>query len=170
MLTAPLLLTLALAPADAPIAGPAGQGPDAPVKTRADRLQVEAVAGRQEGDGPQRITLKVSIDEGWYVYANPAGNENLENAALTVTVRADAGPEKVSIDYPAGKLVKDRVVGDWRRYEGRVEIPVTVWRAQGDTGPLEITVHFYPRNAISCGGVESKTVSVPSSGPATRPK
>ena len=91
--------------------------------------------------GKQTITLTLKVNEGWHIYANPVGNDDLAAAATTVKV-AKAKPKDVKIAYPAGKENKDKVLGKYHTYEGEVKIPVTVERAAGDTEPLEVSVRF----------------------------
>jgi DsbC/DsbD-like thiol-disulfide interchange protein len=137
----------------------------APQKNRADRVSVQAVAGKVQEDGSQTITVTLSIDEGWYVYAPGCGKE-LDGVEVKVTAQAKVKPEKVVVDYPAGKTVENPVV-DLKVYEGQTVIPFTVWRTKGDTEPLEIKVRYYPANGRTCWRNESKTVVVPFS-PASR--
>ena len=116
----------------------------APVKNRADRVNVEAVPGKVREDGSQIVTITVRIDEGWYVYA-PGGCEEFEGIKLKITAHGKMKPEKVLVDYPPGKEVKSKVLDlGWNIYTGKVEIPVAIWRAKGDTEPLEIKVRYYP--------------------------
>jgi hypothetical protein len=131
------------------------------IKKRSERLQVKALAGKRKDEGSQEIRLTLTIDEGWFVYANPVGHKDLEHAALAVTVQTKVKPARVNVRYPAGKVVKDPVVGNWSKYEGTMVVPITVWRARGDRGPLELRVRFTLRSANECGPPLYKTVTIP---------
>ena len=58
--------------------------------------------------------------------------------------------EDAKIEYPDGKEVKDKVVGDYRTYEGKFTIKATVKRAKGDTNPLEMELAYQACNDMSC--------------------
>ena len=48
----------------------------------------------------------------------------------------------VTINYPEGTLKPDKVVGDYRVYEGKTQIQATIIRAAGDTASVEVSVQF----------------------------
>jgi len=127
-------VTLALLAGVALTLGPAqggGKKSDAEVKAAAK-------ADPTGRDGKQTIHLTLTINKGWYIYANPVGNEDFAANATTVSVKSKL--QAIDIVYPAGKLKKDNVVGDYRIYEDQVTIPIQVRRAPGDAGPLELNV------------------------------
>ena len=76
------------------------------------------------------LTLNLDVEKPWHLYANPVGNEGLEDAQVVVTVGAKEKPEAVKIEYPEGKLVKDKDVGDYKSYEGKVTITAKVKRTR----------------------------------------
>lgn len=125
-----------------------------------EEVQITAKASKLDGDGKQTITLTLVINKGWHIYANPVGNEDLASAATQIKVVAKAKPQDVKVNYPAGKEEVDKVVGKYRYYVDKVEIPINVHRAAGDTGPLELSVRFM---ACNKGGVCKlpATVKVP---------
>ncbi len=104
--------------------------------------KVTARAEKPGADGKQKVVVVLEINAGWHAYANPVGNEGIAQAKTVVTVTAGAKPQSVKVEYPVGKLKKDKLVGDYRYYDGKVEIPVTVQRAKGDTSPLEVSVKY----------------------------
>jgi hypothetical protein len=128
-----LVLGLAPWPADA-----LGQG----VKKSDAVVKVSASADKPSADGKQTVSVVLAHDPGWHTYANPVGQEDLANAQTTVSVSAKAKLEDVKIEYPPGKVVKDKLVGDYKVYEEKTTIKAVVKRAAGDTGPLEVTVKF----------------------------
>jgi DsbC/DsbD-like thiol-disulfide interchange protein len=105
-------------------------------------VKLTAKADKPDADGKQVVTITMNVDKDWHTYANPPGLEDLENSQTVVEISAKTKPESVKIDYPKGKMRKDEVVGDYRIYEGKVEIKATVQRAKGDAGPLEVKVKF----------------------------
>jgi len=123
---AALALTLGLAQGG-------GQKSDAEVKATVK-------ADRPGKDGKQTINLTLKINKDWYIYANPVGNDDFAANATTVTVNPK--PQAIDIVYPAGKLKKDKLVGDYRVYEDQVTIPIQIRRAPGDTGTLELNVRI----------------------------
>jgi DsbC/DsbD-like thiol-disulfide interchange protein len=131
-----------------------GKKSDAVVKT-------DARAGKLAADGTQAVSVTLLIDRGWHVYANPAGNEDLASVQTTVAVTSKTKLEDVKVDYPAGKVVKDKDLGDYNTYENKVAIKATVRRAKGDTGPLEVTVKFQACNERMCLLPATVKVSVP---------
>jgi DsbC/DsbD-like thiol-disulfide interchange protein len=113
-------------------------------------VKAEAKADKVGEDGTQVVTITLTIDKGWHVYANPVGNEDLTDTQTTVSVSSKNKLQDVKVDYPAGKLVKDKTVGDYKTYEGTVTIKVTVRRAKGDTEPLDVAVKVQACSDSSC--------------------
>jgi thiol:disulfide interchange protein len=94
-------------------------------------------------DGKQTVTIKMTINSGYYAYANPVKNETLEPAQTVVKITSAQKLEDVKVNYPE-KQSKTKTTGaeSYQIYEGTVEITADVTRAAGDTGPLEATVKF----------------------------
>jgi DsbC/DsbD-like thiol-disulfide interchange protein len=116
-------------------------------------VKVTATATRPDADGKQTVTLTLDIEKPWHVYANPVGNDSLDDAATTVTLDAKEKPEVLKVDYPAGKVEKDEVVGDYKIYEDRVVIKAAVRRARGDTGPLTVSVKLQACSTMGKSGM-----------------
>ncbi len=112
-------------------------------------------------DRKQVVTVTLTIDKGWHIYANPPGLEDLEAGKTEVTVSAKTKPEDVKVEYPEGKLVNDATVGKYRVYEKKVTIKATVKRAAGDAGPLEVTIKFQACNEKQCLLPATKKLTVP---------
>ncbi len=113
-------------------------------------VKVTATATRPDADGNQVVTLNLDIKETYHLYANPVGNEGLEDSQVVVGVNAREKPADVKVEYPEGKLVKDAAVGDYRTYEGKVTIKARVRRAKGDTSPLEVSIQVQACNDKGC--------------------
>ena len=122
---------------------------------------VTATATKPDASGKQVVTVTMKMDKGWHTYANPVGLEDLKPAQTIVTVTGKAKPKEVKVDYPPGKLVKDKMLGDYRVYEDKVEIKAAVTRAKGDTGPLEVTVKIQACDEKTCLLPASVKVMVP---------
>jgi len=104
-------------------------------------IKVSVKTDRPGADGKQTVHLTLTINKGWYIYANPVGNEDFAANATTVTVKPK--PQGLDVLYPSGKLKKDNVAGqsiEYRVYEERVTIPIQLQRAAGDTSALDVTV------------------------------
>lgn len=108
---------------------------DAVVKTTME-------AASRSADGQETVTLLLTMnkDHAWHVYAHELP-QDFPGIPTTVAVEG-VKPEQVTIDYPAGRLVKDQTLGDYHVYENQVSIKVRVRRAAGDRGPLTFKVSF----------------------------
>jgi DsbC/DsbD-like thiol-disulfide interchange protein len=109
------------------------------------QVKVTATAGKIDKDGRQTVTIKMHINDGWHAYANPVKNEDLEPNQTVVKITSAKKLEDVSVNYPSGQrqtFLKDT----YQSYEGDVEILASLKRAAGDTGPLEVTVHYVTCN------------------------
>lgn len=107
-------------------------------------VRIEATADKPATDGTQRIRVKITIQDGYWMFANPTGNENF----LSETKLSVAGKD-AKVTYPRGQIVKDEVVGDYNVYRGAVTLEAVVKRAAGE-GPLEIGVRVRPYDRRGC--------------------
>lgn len=112
-------------------------------------VKVDATTDKPDADGKQTVTITLDIENGWHVYANPVENEDLTNAQTVVSISAKSKLENVKVEYPGGKLQKDRDE-KYKIYEGKVAIKAQVKRAKGDNGPLEITITLQACNDKTC--------------------
>lgn len=118
----------------------AGNGTAAEQAKRSDSVvKIRATASEPAADGMQAVTIDLAIDKGWHLYANPVPTD-FPGIPTTVKVGGNVKADDVKIVYPAGKLVKDAVVGDHQVYEDKATIKATVRRAKGDSGPLELII------------------------------
>jgi hypothetical protein len=118
-------------------------------------IKIEAVAEKPV-EGAQRIRVKVIIQDGYHLIANPSGNEDLPTRTKMSVTDKDA-----KITYPVGQVVKDENVGDYRIYQGTVTFEAVVKRAAGD-GPLEVAVRVRPFDDRGClWGERTLKASVP---------
>jgi uncharacterized protein YyaL (SSP411 family) len=126
---------------------------------------VKAKAGvtpeKPDIDGKQVVTLTLTIDKGWHIYANPPGLDDLVPVQTTVMVNAKTKPQDVQMEYPQGQVISDKILGKYRVYEDKVSIMATVRRATGDMSPLEVTVKFQSCNDKQCLLPATIKVTVP---------
>jgi thiol:disulfide interchange protein len=118
------------------LAGPAAHAE----KTSADYVKATATADKPDADGKQTVTITLTIDKPWHLYANPVGPKELLDCQTVVRVSAAEKPARVDISYPQGKLQEDKGLGDHRIYEETVTIKANIVRARGDTSPLTVEV------------------------------
>src|SRR5579871_5377405 len=77
-------------------------------------VKVTATADKPDADGKQTVSILLTHEAGWHSYANPVGQEDLASAQTTVTITGKAKLDDVKVDYPTGKLIKDKIVGDYK--------------------------------------------------------
>lgn len=109
-------------------------------KTSASMVKASAKADKPDASGNQTVTITLEIEKPWHLYANPVKNEDLAAAQTTVKISAKVKPEAVKVEYPVGKVYKDKIIGTFMIYEGTVTIKAQVRRAKGDTSPLEVAI------------------------------
>jgi thiol:disulfide interchange protein len=61
----------------------------------------------------------------------------LGDSQLVVKV---VGSDSAKIEYPKGKLVNDKFLGKFKKYDDKIEVRATVDRKAGDSSPLQLTV------------------------------
>jgi DsbC/DsbD-like thiol-disulfide interchange protein len=106
---------------------------------KSSESKVKAKATSKAGaDGQQTVSVMLTIDKGWHIYANPVGNENFETSRTRITVKAK---DKVTanVEYPVG-TVHGTGKEKYNVYENSVTIPIKVTRTMGDASPLQITI------------------------------
>lgn len=103
------------------------------------KVKVNVTADKPAADGNQVVKISLEIEPGWHLYANPPGNNLLNTSATKVTFAGKDKIDGVTVDYPPGTTVKDKDIGDYLIYQGKVEIKATVKRSPGD-GPLTLSV------------------------------
>ena len=116
-------------------------------------IKAKAVA-KAEG-GKQEVTITLDVDPEYHIYANPVGNKDLEDTQTTVTVAGKA--KLVKVEYPTSEDVKDKVLGDYKVYRGKVTIKTTVEGA----GPHEFAVKVQACSDKACLLPATIKVTVP---------
>ena len=111
--------------------------------TKSDsEVKVTATATKPDAAGKQALTITLVHKKGWHSYANPVDNEDFDSNKTIVTVLAQGKPVAAKVDYPVGKITKDKTVGDYKVYQDKVNIHASLQRAQGDTSPLQVQVRI----------------------------
>jgi uncharacterized protein YyaL (SSP411 family) len=127
--------------------------PQAPrdAKSKSDSVvKVTAKAEKPGADGKQVVKITLAIDKGWHIYGNPIGNPDLESSETAVTITAKT-PIETTIDFPKGKLIEDKLVGNYRVFEKEAVITATVEWPKGSTpGPLDVSVKLQACNDKTC--------------------
>jgi DsbC/DsbD-like thiol-disulfide interchange protein len=101
------------------------------------------VSAEKEGTAEARpgdkfgVVVRLEIEEGWHINANPAGSATLVPVQVTL---AEGVPAKlVGSSYPQGKPFRVAGADEARVYEGAVEIRVEIELAAGvEPGDLEL--------------------------------
>jgi uncharacterized protein len=123
-----------------------------------DPVKVQASADKADAGGKRTVTVQITIDKGWHIYANPAENEEVAQAKTVVQVKAAGKAVAAKVNYPAGKLHKENGIGTMKIYEDRVAIQAEVPSADG---PLEVSVRFQACDAKKCLLPKTVKISVP---------
>jgi DsbC/DsbD-like thiol-disulfide interchange protein len=123
------------------------------------KVKVTATADKPDADGKQSVTITLDIEPEWHLYANPVENDSF--APVQTRVKFLTKVEDAKVTYPEGKLIKDKTVGDYRTYEGKVVIKATVKRMKSDTGPLEFSIKVQACDKSNCLSPAEVKKSVP---------
>jgi uncharacterized protein (TIGR02996 family) len=107
-------------------------------------------------DGKQKLQVKLAIEEGYCIFANPSDHDQLPPTRFVLS-RGHA-----AVTYPPGEVVRDPVAGDYRVYRGDVTLEAVVTRAAGDSAPLEVAVLVRPFDKTGIRGpAKSLKATVP---------
>lgn len=103
-------------------------------------VKFQVAADPVDASGVQIVSLVLTIDDGWHIYANPAGNEDLTPVQTTVTAQPPLKPEALRVAYPTGRKVDDPAVGTYQVYDGRVVLKAAVQRTPGVAAQLNVKI------------------------------
>jgi uncharacterized protein YyaL (SSP411 family) len=121
---------------------PAGQGhsgSEKKPKKSEDVVKIEVSTTKPDRDLRQTVTVAIAIDKTWHLYANPVPAD-FPGIPTALNIEIQGKVLDADIVYPRGKLVKDKVLGDYYVYEDKVKLQATVKRTKGDTSPLSAIV------------------------------
>ena len=143
------------APGSAPQreAGEWAAGPAAPLPRSADHVRVRLSWSEVQ---PARAVVRMSIDKGWHVNANPASLSFL----VPTTVELEGGGAGGRIEYPGGRDFQPRFAPvSLQVYEGEIDIPVTLPAPL--PGSLRASVRYQACDERSCLPPSVSRVEVP---------
>ena len=124
-----------------------------------DPVKVQASLSKPDSGGKQTVTVQLTIDKGWHLYANPVDHEDLAGGETVVAIKADGKPVNAKIKYPAGKSHTEKAIGTFKIYEGNVTIQAELAKAAAT--PLEVSVKFQACDANRCLPTRTIKVNVP---------
>jgi thiol:disulfide interchange protein len=101
--------------------------------------KVKAAATSVKSGGKSTVTITLTIEPTWYLYANPVGNEDFEPNRTEVTFTAGGKKVPARVEYPAGELKKDKSAGDYRIYTGKVVLKATVDSAEALEAQIKVS-------------------------------
>jgi hypothetical protein len=107
-------------------------------------VKMEVVAEKPDAGHTQMLHIKLTIQDDYWVFANPSGNENLPSMTEVSVSGRD-----VKITYPPGEVVKGGVIGDYRVYRGQVTVEAVIKRAAGGPPP-EVALRVRPFDHGGC--------------------
>jgi DsbC/DsbD-like thiol-disulfide interchange protein len=107
------------------------------------------------------VVITFSVEPGYHIYANPVVNPDLASVQTSVGIKSEGKTVTAKVEYPAGKLVKDDVVGDYSTYEGTVKIKLRVAVPRNQTAPLEVVVKYQACSKKSCLAPAVATLQLP---------
>jgi DsbC/DsbD-like thiol-disulfide interchange protein len=107
------------------------------------KVKASVVATKPDDKGMQKVTITLKIDDGWYIYANPASDDEFIKFNRTmVTFKADKN-FTAFVRYPPGVKKTDTIgkeVVEYFAYEKQVVIQAELRRSNGDASPLKIEI------------------------------
>jgi hypothetical protein len=59
-------------------------------------------------------------------------------------------PRDVTVTYPRGEAVEDKVIGNYRVYRDKVKMEAVATRAKDDNGPLLVSIRLRPFDDKGC--------------------
>jgi len=107
------------------------------------------------------VTITLSVEAGYHIYANPVVNPDLASVQTSVSIKAEGKSIPIKVEYPMGKLIKDDVVGDYATYEGTIKIKLRVAVPKNQTSPLDVVVKYQACSKKSCLAPAVATLQLP---------
>lgn len=112
-----------------------------PLAPGIDRVvKAHASAGRADVNGKQTVTVRLTIEKGWHIFANPVESDFYREAETKLTMTSQGKISDIHVVYPPGKTLQDDS-GSFKAYEDEVTITANLRRASGN-GPLELSIRL----------------------------
>jgi uncharacterized protein YyaL (SSP411 family) len=123
-------------------------------------VKIEAAATKPDAEGRQPVTISLTIEKPWHLYANPVPPE-FPGIPTSVTFESQGKTIDAKVDYPKGKLVKDATLGDYHVYEDQVKIHASLKKAKEDSSPLTAIIKVQACSDKQCLLASTVKVKVP---------
>ena len=109
-------------------------------------VKATATASKPDADGKETVTITLTIDPKYHLYANPVGNPDFDSNQVVVSFKNGS---TAKIAYPAGVVKEDKIVGDYKIYKGKATITAVVKRAKA-TDPIAVDIKVAACDKSSC--------------------
>ena len=119
-------------------------------------VKATATASKPDADGKETVTITLTIDPKYHLYANPVGNPDFDSNQVVVSFKNGTASK---IAYPAGVVKEDKIVGDYKIYKGKATITAVVKRAK-PTDPIAVDIKVAACDKSSCLAPATIKVSV----------
>lgn len=128
-----------------------------------DVVKVRATVDHSVPQGLRRVIIVLAIENGWHVYANPVGPEELRDAQTSIALIGESSTRIDSIDYPPGIEKRNEVIGTYRVYQGEVSVPVTLRPIAGADEAPRLVIRFQACSDRACLPPAQVQVQLPTS-------
>ncbi len=110
-------------------------------------VKVHASADKPNAVGQQIVTVFLDIDDKYFLIGNMVP-EDFEDARFQVRFLINGKPAKATISYPPGNVTKEKALGPYTIYEGKLACKAMIQRRVEDASPIEIAVSMqgYPKH------------------------
>lgn len=114
------------------------------------KIKVKTTTGKPDDQGRQTITLEVTIEPGWHIYANPVMSDYFKSGQTTLKAAGKAKLEKVEYAKGIRRKDSDPDIGAYAIYEDKVILKASVLRAAGEPLVLELRVMACNDTKMQC--------------------
>jgi uncharacterized protein YyaL (SSP411 family) len=114
-------------------------GKDTPRIPKTEEVVKMTVSREKPANGKQVVTIRLSIEKPWHIYANPTGNPKVFGQT-TVTLRVNGKAVDADIEYPEGEMEIDKDTGNYLIYQKEAVIKATIAKPVAADVPIDVTV------------------------------
>jgi hypothetical protein len=94
-------------------------------KESADVVKAEITEGIKD-EGKRKVVVKLTIADGWHIYANPVGNDMLIESQTEISVFVEGKLVKTDVGYQKGKEYTDTAGEKYNVYRGGTEMTAVI--------------------------------------------
>lgn len=94
-------------------------------KESADVVKAEITEGL-EANGKRKVVVRLTIADGWHIYANPVGNDLLIESQTEISVYVEGKLVKTDVGYQKGKEYTDTAGEKYNVYRGGTEMTAVI--------------------------------------------